>query len=136
MDKDFDTWNHFKKKLNDSQRVFYVHPREVWWCSLGLNIGTEIDGKNDNFERPVLVMNVYNKETFFVLPFTTKPKIDRFHARVILAYIAHDGSIVVKMVWLKLTQARVVNRKRFWRKVDIIPEDEFYEIKKRFRDFI
>jgi mRNA interferase MazF len=67
MIKDFDSWGQFKKKLDLSDRVFYVHPREVWWCSLGLNIGTEIDGKNENFERPVLVMNVYNKNTLFVI---------------------------------------------------------------------
>ena len=136
MEKDFDTWNTFKKNLQKSNRLFYVHPREVWWCSLGINVGTEINGKNQNFERPVLVMNAYNRDTLFVLPFTTKSKNDRFHTRIILAYVSSSNTIVIKMVWLKLTQARVISRKRLWRKVDIISKEEFCEIKKQFKNFI
>jgi hypothetical protein len=25
---------------------FFGHLREVWWCSLGVNVGAETDGKN------------------------------------------------------------------------------------------
>jgi hypothetical protein len=43
MEKDFDQWNSLKKQLNENERIFYAHPREIWWCSLGINIGAEID---------------------------------------------------------------------------------------------
>lgn len=72
--KDFDRWNEEKKRLHSDSRLVYAYPREIWWCALGVNIGAEIDGKNENFERPVLVMRIYNKDTLFVLPITTREK--------------------------------------------------------------
>ena len=79
MNKDFNRWNVLKKYLNDAGRIFYAHPREIWWCSLGINVGAEIDGKHENFERPVIVMKVYSKETLIVLPLTSKEKNYAFH---------------------------------------------------------
>lgn len=61
MNKDFDEWNQEKKRIHAGVNPAYGWPREVWWCALGINVGAEIDGKNNNFERPVLVMRVYNK---------------------------------------------------------------------------
>ncbi|MDK2948964.1 MAG: hypothetical protein PWQ56_129 [Patescibacteria group bacterium] len=45
MEKSFDEWNEDKKKLNKLNSKFFLHEREVWWCSLGVNIGYEADGK-------------------------------------------------------------------------------------------
>ena len=39
--KDFDTWNALKKHIDRKRFLAFVHAREVWWCSLGLNVGTE-----------------------------------------------------------------------------------------------
>jgi mRNA interferase MazF len=82
MEKDFDKWNNLKKIFEKEERKFFAHPREIWWCSLGVNLGAEIDGKNDNFERPVLVANVYSRETMLVLPITSKEKNDKFHYKI------------------------------------------------------
>ena len=48
MQKDFDKWNSLKKIFEKENRELFAHPREVWWCSLGVNLGAEIDGKNDS----------------------------------------------------------------------------------------
>ena len=51
--KQFDSWNE-KKKRTDGKSIaedFFFHEREVWWCAVGVNVGTEVDGKNDDFER-------------------------------------------------------------------------------------
>lgn len=125
--KDFDSWNDFKKVLNDRERNFYPHEREVWWCSLGVNIGTETDGKNDNFERPVLIMRVYNREAVLILPITTVNKEDRFHCKV-----RAPG----KDVWVKMTQARVVDTKRLSRKVDTISHEYFQKVREQFKNDI
>ena len=55
MKKDFDKWNERKKALNDRERILF-NPREIWWCSFGVNIGSEQDGSGDNFERPVIII--------------------------------------------------------------------------------
>ncbi len=119
MKENFDQWNILKKQLDEAGRVFFVHPREIWWCALGVNVGAEIDGKNENFERPVIVMKVYNKESLVVLPLTTKEKSDKFH---------HKIENEDKVVWAKLTQTRVVSTKRLFRKVDILNQELFDEL--------
>ena len=61
--KDFDTWNALKKHIHQKRFLAFVHAREVWWCSLGLNVGTEQDGKHTAFERPVLILRKFNRES-------------------------------------------------------------------------
>jgi hypothetical protein len=58
--KAFDEWNSAKKLADASNRRVFGYPREVWWCSLGVNIGAEIDGKNENFEK---IKNVFKDFT-------------------------------------------------------------------------
>lgn len=129
MEKEFDLWNSQKKSLSSAGRVIYAHPREVWWCAIGVNIGSEIDGKNENFERPVLVVRVYNRETMLVLPITSKEKLDDFHYGIkIQAINSKTGEEYTKPVWVKLTQARVISNNRLLRKVDVIQEADFDKI--------
>lgn len=124
MDKDFENWNYLKQKINERKRILYAHPREVWWCSLGINIGAEIDGKNENFERPVIIMKVYSKESMIVLPLTTKEKNDSFHHRLEMAE---------RIVWVKLTQTRVISTKRLFRKVDVLDKNSFEILKNTWK---
>ena len=79
-----------------------------------------MDGKNANFERPVLVLRVYNKETLLVLPMTTKEKNDPFHHKV------HFDS---RYVWVSLTQVRLVSNRRLIRKVDTLSVDQLEEVR-------
>lgn len=134
--KDFDKWNSSKKLVNTNIREVFGYPREVWWCSLGVNIGAEIDGKNENFERPVIIMRVYNKEMMFVLPTTGRAKEDKFHMPIeIDAVDQKTGEVYRKTVYIKLTQARVISNKRLIRKVDVINEEDFGKIQNAFKDF-
>ncbi|MFH1170496.1 MAG: hypothetical protein V1704_02965 [Candidatus Vogelbacteria bacterium] len=47
MKKDFDQWNERKKGLHNRDRVPFYHEREIWWCALGVNIGSEQDGSKE-----------------------------------------------------------------------------------------
>ena len=90
-------------------------------------MGAEVDGKNNNFERPVLVVRVYNKETFLALPITSIEKTDKFHCPV---------ETRIGTVWVKLTQAKVLSTHRVIRKLDLLPENELKKVKDRLKDFI
>ena len=79
MKKDFDRWNEQKKSINSSEDGKFFHEREVWWCSLGVNIGYEQDGKNELFERPVLVIKKFNRHVLWVLPLTSSNKRNEYH---------------------------------------------------------
>ena len=53
----FGSWTKLKIRLHVSEdEPVYFREKEIWWASLGANIGYEQDGKNDNFERPVLIL--------------------------------------------------------------------------------
>lgn len=69
--KDFDGWNPQKKKISDRNPPTFKL-REIWWCSTGINVGVEQDGKNVLFERPVLVVRKFNNRIFWGVPLTTK----------------------------------------------------------------
>ena len=71
--KDFDSWNEEKKSLeNVGHDILAFHEREIWWCSIGINLGDEQDGKNELFERPVLILKKFNNKVAWVLPMSTK----------------------------------------------------------------
>ena len=120
MAKDFDAWNRRKKYLDRRQRVPHAYTREIWWCSLGVNIGTETDGKHDNFERPVLILKVYNRHSQLVLPLTSQKKAGVSQTKLQLAG---------KEQYAMLTQARVVSTKRLLRKMGELPVQEFDRIR-------
>lgn len=73
MEKDFDSWNNLKKNINNRDLI-YTSEREVWFCSVGLNVGSEQDGKNENYERPVLVIKKVTLNTFIGVPLTSNKK--------------------------------------------------------------
>ncbi|MDO8604673.1 MAG: type II toxin-antitoxin system PemK/MazF family toxin [bacterium] len=104
---------------------------------MGVNVGAEVDGKNENFERPVLVVRVYNKETMLVLPITSKEKSDDFHYEIkIHAKNSETREEYTKSVWIKLTQARVISNNRLLRKVDIVHQEDFAKVVEAFRKYI
>lgn len=134
MKKDFDQWNQFKKLLHKENKSIFAWPREIWWCALGLNLGAETDGKNNRFERPVIIMRVYNKETMLVLPITTKERPDTFHYKILIKMSSDERGYleIQKTGWVKLTQARVISNKRLLRKIDTASGQEFNLIRQAF----
>ena len=44
---------------------------EIWWCSVGMNIGEESFGKGARFTRPILIFRKFTSNSFLGLPMTT-----------------------------------------------------------------
>jgi len=127
MDQDFDNWNTLKKLIHKKEinDEFNFHPGDVWWIALGINIGKEINGKNETFERPVLILKVINKHTLYVLPLTSKDHfIDKYHHKV--NYEDGGSGVVV------FSQMRVVSSNRLLRKLSKISKKDLEKIKKLF----
>jgi len=127
MQKDFDAWNKKKKELESrEQRISGVHERQIWWCSLGLNIGDEEDGKNDLFERPILIIRKYNKRFVLVIPLTSNIKFDPHYHRIENRTM---GSAI-------LSQARPISTKRFDRLARTLAKSEFEVIIRKYTDLV
>jgi mRNA-degrading endonuclease toxin of MazEF toxin-antitoxin module len=87
--KNFDDWHVLKKNLNTREVVdknnkvkLLAKSRELWWCHVGLNIGSEEDGKNDEFQRPVIIINRLSSTTYLVAPTTSKFKENIFRLKM------------------------------------------------------
>ena len=123
--KDFDKWNS-QKKTFDARALpddFNFHEGEIWWMSLGANIGSEIDGKHENFERPGLVIKIISKQTMYILPLTSQIRSGKYH--MIILYGERTGSVV-------FSQARLISSKRLLRKISVISKEQLYEVKEGF----
>lgn len=129
MKKDFDKWNK-EKKLVDKKSInrdLFFYPREIWWCSAGLNIGVEADGKNENFERPVLIIKKFNAEMIWVLPLTTREKQNKYHYK-----LEHEN---IKS-WVILSQIKTISTKRLLRKIGSISVSDFGEVSSRVQSLL
>jgi len=70
----FDRWNNLKKDLNSKKEIIKFRQGDIYFMSIGQNIGHESYGKNELFLRPVLVYKKLTKTTFIGIPLTSKHK--------------------------------------------------------------
>lgn len=126
--KDFDRWNEKKKEAHRRSflKTFYIYAREVWWCSVGVNIGSEMDGKNENFERPILVAKVFSQDGFLGIPLTSKQKVHQY------AIPIHHGQ---SLSFANTSQLRIFSKKRLLRKVGMVNEVDFETVLASLRSF-
>ncbi|MDD2757678.1 MAG: type II toxin-antitoxin system PemK/MazF family toxin [Candidatus Pacebacteria bacterium] len=122
MEKLFDKWNEDKKKLNKLNSRVFLNEREVWWCSLGVNIGYEADGKNDKFIRPVLILKIFGNGTCWILPLTTKYKEGPYYKECFI------GSATTKS-YIVLSQLRLISKKRIIKKMGMISKEDFIKVR-------
>ena len=126
MHKDFDQWNMFKKLVQEEPDFFGAHQRELWWMTFGLNVGVEIDGKHDTFERPAIVLRKFNNQMAWVLPVTSQVKDNQFYER----FTYGD-----QVYYAAITQLRTVSTKRFLRKVGMISKSDFERMQQKVSMF-
>lgn len=122
MDKDFNRWNQRKKQIESKRDDKFVHEREIWWCSLGVNIGSEQDGGSTSFERPVLILKRLNRATVIIVPLTSRDKGTPYH-------IASHNDVIPS--FFIISQIRLISTKRLTRRIRKIFPDEFAVLKHR-----
>ena len=125
--KDFDTWNTKKKLVESSQLNISCKAGSVWWCSLGLNIGKEDDGKNENFERPVLIVKTLSRDTCLCIPLTSSG--NSHPLRIVLPSISQDTRALI-------SQVKTISIKRLLREITMITLEELQTVKKSLHDLI
>ena len=126
--KNFDNWNKIKKEIDFCNKNILPAKRQVWWLSVGLNIGVEEDGKNENFERPVLVIKVFSRDCFLGIPITSSCKENKIY----YFPIRYNKNVY----YLILSQIRLFSVKRLSRKIFKISSEDFLKIKNEMRKVI
>jgi len=127
MKKDFKRWMSHKAEIHNEKIRPFFHEREVWFSSLGENVGFEQDGGGEKFMRPVLVLRKFNNEVVWVLPLTRTDKIGKYYFRISL--ITDESNAGDRPSVVILSQIRLVDAKRLQYKIGTIEENEFAKIK-------
>ena len=125
--KDFDKWNKIKSNIENTFREPYFSEGEIWWCALGVNIGSEIDGKGDDFLRPILILKKYNQFGCLIIPLSSARNADRDNI--------YAGIIEGKTATANLSQIRSLSPKRLIEKICIINKEIFIHIQKAAMEY-
>lgn len=130
--KDYKDWMAVKSKLQKKHQDgnFKISYKEgdVFWMSIGENVGYEEDGKNELYLRPVLVVYGISRTLFYGAPLTSQEKRGRFYYGVTL-----KG----KKAFVMLNQISALDCARIeGRRMAIIPQKELRLIKERIKSAI
>ncbi|MEK7095418.1 MAG: type II toxin-antitoxin system PemK/MazF family toxin [Patescibacteria group bacterium] len=126
--KRFIAWFSLKPKLDSSVHVPpFFNEREVWWCSVGENVGSEVSGKGEYFRRPVLVLRKLDSFSFIGIPFTTQAKTGTWYAN--LKIKGKDNNAI-------LSQIRHVDYRRMDKILCSLDHKDFEKIRIKMIDLL
>jgi len=75
----YNKWNKVKQKLNTKDNIIKFNQGNIYFMSVGHNIGNEIYGHNNLFLRPVLVYRKLSSKLFIGIPLTSKRKDGNYY---------------------------------------------------------
>ena len=119
-EKYFDAWNDIKKKIDAYQKIPEPREGEVWFCSIGVNVGREQDGKHRNFERPVLVVRKWMRDCFLGVPLSSKMKTGDYYSVVTVQNIPRMALLI---------QMKLFDNHRLIRYISSISEQDLFNIR-------
>lgn len=122
MEKDFDTWNEYKKSIEKIDKRFFFKEGEIWWCSIGINVGNESCGKGKSFRRPMLVIKKLSASNFIGVPLSTKIKKGSWFVDILV-----EDKVVSAMIY----QVRLISVKRFQRRLTTLDAADFSRVKRK-----
>jgi mRNA interferase MazF len=123
-ENDLENWYREKVFLNGKNSRPLFAEREVWYCSLGVNIGFEQDGKGSHSIRPIIVLKKFNNEIFWGVPLTHTQKSGALY----FGLMEEFKSFVI------LSQIRLLDAKRLRYKIGVLNEARFLLLRKAFID--
>ena len=122
--KRFLEWIGLKEKLHSKlSRPPFVSEGDIWWISLGENVGSEINGKSEIFTRPGIIYKKLSHSFYFIIPTTTKSKQGSWYVSFI-----HKN----KEMFACLHQVRVVDYRRLFSKLGTLDGEDFKKVKLGF----
>ncbi len=126
--KTFISWTKLKVKIHLSEPKVYPKVKGIWWVSLGQNIGVETNGKNDKFERPVIVIKVFNNFGMLVVPISSNVKKGKYF----IEFTNNEGERNI----INMSQIRSISSKRFIRYVGELSAEDFEKVRQIYLSFV
>lgn len=119
-------WWKLHARLGEKKTCPLFKEGEIWWCSIGLNIGVEIFGKGIDFARPVVVFKKFDANSFLGIPMTTQRKDGSWY--VPMAFGGQEQKAI-------LSQAKTLDAVRLLRKVGTLNDTDLNDLYSRFKEF-
>ena len=119
----FKEWFGLKIKLSFKAGNLVFKQNELWWCSLGLNLGEETYGKGEKFTRPVLIFKKLTSNSFVAFPLTTQEKKGSWYAQIETQGVKR---------WAMLNQIRILDKKRLTNRIGALNSADVEGVKKGF----
>ena len=122
--KRFAEWIGLKESLHyKNHKPPFVSERDIWWVSVGENVGSEINGKSKLFSRPVVILRKLAHGFYFVIPTTTQAKEGSWFVS-----FRHGERDMVAC----LHQARAIDYRRFSSKLGMLDTNDFRKVQESF----
>jgi mRNA interferase MazF len=122
--KRFLEWIGLKEKLHQAtHQPPHVSERDLWWASVGENVGSEMNGKSERFSRPVVILKKLAHGFFLVAPTTTQRREGTWYVHVRLK--EQDEYVC-------LNQIRTIDYRHLSSKLGQIDTDNFDAVRERF----
>ncbi|HEY0908183.1 MAG TPA: type II toxin-antitoxin system PemK/MazF family toxin [Candidatus Paceibacterota bacterium] len=122
MEKNFDAWNEQKKAIESKSIEVFFKEGEIWWCSVGINIGNESCGKGGTFNRPVLVLRKLSRSSYVGIPISTQRKDGSWFSEILV-----NGELRYALLY----QVRMFSSNRFQRRVGALEGGQFVSVKQK-----
>ncbi len=123
--KPYYAWNKKKIKIDKNNNINHPREKEIWWCSVGFNIGSEVYGKGEDYSRPVLVINAEGSENFIGIPITSKIKNKKYSCVIKTS----DEVLHTALIY----QIRSFDKKRLIKRKYILADEEYFRVGKYFK---
>jgi mRNA interferase MazF len=128
MLKRFLSWIALKEQLHGKDhKAPYVSEGDIWWASIGENVGSEINGKSKLFSRPVVILKKLSHGFYFVVPTTTQNRAGSWF----VGFRQQERTMAAC-----LHQARAIDYRRLSSKLGTIDDEDFTRVKDGFRALI
>ena len=113
-------------KARPDKNMKFYREGEIWWSTVGMNIGVEISGKGENFTRPVLVFKKLSKDAFLGMPLTSQRKVGTWY--IPFSYNGKSQAAI-------LSQVKIMDAGRLTKRIGMLSDDELVKIKNAFHGF-
>jgi mRNA interferase MazF len=114
-------WFGLKQRLHEMRQTPpLVSERDIWWASVGENVGSEVNGKSKLFSRPVIILKKLAHGFYFVVPTTTQVREGTWYVK----FRQQDREMVAC-----LHQARAIDYRRLSSKLGTLEMRTMDELK-------
>lgn len=123
--KQFLQWIGLKERLHTiNHKPPLVSQGDIWWVSIGENVGSEVNGKSKLFSRPVIIFKKLAHGFYFVIPTTTQIREGTWYVK----FRQQEREMVAC-----LHQARVIDYRRLSTKLGTLDDEDYSRTKDGFR---